>query len=690
MKSRICTVFLLLLVSVAAGHGPVLAAEEDLPPSNEGISLDFRDVELTELIRTVSEMTGKNFIFDESVKGKATIISPRSLTPGEAYEAFLAVLNVKGYTVVPSGKMHKIVPLRDAKMTNLPTGFEDGRGTEHYVTRLIRLENIDAETVANSVLNSLVPKTSQIAVYGPTNTLIITDNSANIERLRKIVAQLDVESGIETIEVLQLEHSTAEEVASAANEVFSQQSSSSRRRRSNATTAGAEAAKIIPFDRTNTLILAGTPEDLANIRLLVDKLDQEATRNRAEINVFYLTNADAETMAETLNNILGDIESESGGTRRDANQAEPSVSEVTVTADKPTNSLIVNSTSEDYETMSRIIEQLDTPRKQVFVEALILELSLDAVKQLGVSLQGGVAVDDDSLTFGTSNLNSGQVGLGDLAPGSEASQIPSLLTQTVNGILLGGLFNPIEVMGPNGDLISVPAFSALIDLAKGNTDVNILSAPRLLTLDNEEAEIVVGSNVPIITERLSDTSNVDAQRVSVERQDVALTLQLTPQITEGALVRLDVLQEITEIAPTNASVGNVNDVGPTLTKRLLTNTVVVEDGRTAVLGGLISSNKQTQVSKVPFLGDIPLLGWLFRSKKDSERKTSLMVFMTPRIIRSPGDLEDVTRNNRRATERFRSGQTQQEVIEESYKPEGQKVLIPEINDSATEAIEDGI
>lgn len=690
MKSRICTVFLLLLVSVATGHGPVLAAEADLPPSNEGISLDFRDVELTELIRTVSEMTGKNFIFDESVKGKATIISPRSLTPGEAYEAFLAVLNVKGYTVVPSGKMHKIVPLRDAKMTNLPTGFEDGRGSEHYVTRLIPLENIDAETVANSVLSSLVPKTSQIAVYGPTNTLIITDNSANIERLRKIVAQLDVESGIETIEVLQLENSTAEEVAAAANEVFSQQASSARRRRSNATTAGAEAAKIIPFDRTNTLILAGTPEDLANIRLLVDKLDQEATRNRAEINVFYLTNADAETMAETLNKILGDIESESAGNQRGTNQAEPSVSEVTVTADKPTNSLIVNSTSEDYETMSRIIEQLDTPRKQVFVEALILELSLDAVKQLGVSLQGGVSVGDDSLTFGTSNLNSGQVGLGDLAPGSEASQIPSLLTQTVNGILLGGLFNPIEVTGPDGNMITVPAFSALIDLAKSDTDVNILSAPRLLTLDNEEAEIVVGSNVPIITERLSDTSNVDAQRVSVERQDVALTLRLTPQITEGALVRLDVLQEITEIAPTNASVGNVNDVGPTLTKRLLTNTVVVEDGRTAVLGGLISSNKQTQMSKVPFLGDIPLLGWLFRSKRDSESKTSLMVFMTPRIIRSPGDLEDVTRNNRRATERFRSGQTQQEVIEESYKPEGQKVLIPEINDSATEAMEDGI
>ncbi len=168
----------------------------------------------------------------------------------------------------------------------------------------------------------------------------------------------------------------------------------------------------------------------------------------------------------------------------------------------------------------------------------------------------------------------------------EAGEIPSLLTQTVNGILLGGLFNPITVTGPDGTPITVPAFSALIDLAKSDTDVNILSAPRLLTLDNEEAEIVVGSNVPIITERLSDTTNPGAQTVSIERQDVALTLKLTPQITEGSLVRLDVLQEITEIAPTNASVGNVNDVGPTLTKRLLTNTVVVEDGRTAVLGGL--------------------------------------------------------------------------------------------------------
>ncbi len=236
----------------------------------------------------------------------------------------------------------------------------------------------------------------------------------------------------------------------------------------------------------------------------------------------------------------------------------------------------------------------------------------------------------------------------------------------------------------------MPAFSALIDLAKSDTDVNILSAPRLLTLDNEEAEIVVGSNVPIITERLSDTTNPGAQTVSIERQDVALTLKLTPQITEGSLVRLDVLQEITEIAPTNASVGNVNDVGPTLTKRLLTNTVVVEDGRTAVLGGLISSNRQTQVTKVPFLGDLPLLGWLFRSKRDSETKTSLLVFVTPRIIRSPEDLAAVTHRNRRAVERFRAGQDQEELLEDSYRPDGLKIQAPPSGETAAETMEGGI
>jgi general secretion pathway protein D len=325
---------------------------------------------------------------------------------------------------------------------------------------------------------------------------------------------------------------------------------------------------------------------------------------------------------------------------------------VSITADKPTNSLIINSNPEDYEIIQQIVRQLDVKRKQVFVEALILELSMDATQRLGASLQGAVGIGDDSLVFGTSNLNSGPAGLTSLVPAA-GSTVPSLLGQSIDGILLGGLFNPITVPGPDGQDITIPALSALIDVSRRDADVNILSAPRLLTSDNEEAEIIVGSNVPIITSRLTDTGAVGlAQSVSIERKDVALTLRFTPQITEGNLVRLNVLQEITDIAAT--SVGNVNEVGPTLTKRLVRNTVVAENGRTIVLGGLIGDNVQETITKTPLLGDIPGIGWLFKRKNLTSRKTNLLLFITPHIIRTSEDLAGVTRRSRDAMDRFQS------------------------------------
>jgi general secretion pathway protein D len=277
---------------------------------------------------------------------------------------------------------------------------------------------------------------------------------------------------------------------------------------------------------------------------------------------------------------------------------------------------------------------------------------MDATQRLGASLQGAVGIGDDSLVFGTSNLNSGPAGLTSLIP-APGSTVPSLLGQSIDGILLGGLFNPITVPGPDGQDITIPALSALIDVSRRDADVNILSAPRLLTSDNEEAEIIVGSNVPIITSRLTDTGGTGlAQSVSVERKDVALTLRFTPQITEGNLVRLNVLQEITDIAPSNPNVGDPNQVGPTLTKRLVRNTVLAENGRTIVLGGLIGDQVQETIAKTPLLGDIPGLGWLFKRKLKVSRKTNLLLFITPHIIRSSEDLAAVTRKSRDAMDRF--------------------------------------
>ncbi|WP_162148620.1 type II secretion system secretin GspD [Desulfuromonas sp. TF] len=622
------------------------------------VSLDFKDIELADLIQTISELTGKNFLYDETVKGKVTIISPDSMSLEEAYQLFLTVLNVKGFTTVPSGSINKIIPLRIAKETNLPTITGRGRSTEQVVTRLIQLQNIDATEIANTVLAPLIPKTSNIVAYPSTNTLIITDSAANIERLVEIIRELDVPTDLDLLAVLRLEYADAEEVAKIATQILTETAATPRRRgrvAANVQAAGGkELSKVLPYPRTNTLVVMASAEDLVTIKSLIAELDREPSSERSHINVYYLEHADAETLATTLNEILTGIRAQVPRTGRQAQppgQPQPATENVSITADKPTNSLIINSTPEDYDIIKGIISSLDIKRKQVFVEALILELSMDATKQLGASLQGAVATGSDSVIFGTSNLNTGPAGIASLAPAS-GSTVPTLLTQTIDGILLGGLFSPITVTGPDGSEITVPALSALIDLSKTDSDINILSAPRLLTSDNEEAEIIIGSNVPIITSRLTDSGSTGlAQSVSVERQDVALTLRFTPQITEGNQVRLNVYQEITDISQT--SVGDVNQVGPTLTKRLLRNTVLAENGRTVVLGGLISSNTQQRISKVPLLGDIPLLGWLFKRKSNAERKTNLLVFITPQIIKDASDLAQATQRARGAMERFR-------------------------------------
>ncbi|MDH3454308.1 MAG: type II secretion system secretin GspD [Desulfuromonadales bacterium] len=645
--------FLTLCLVPAQTHAKVQSASTE-----EGqVTLDFNNVELSDLIQTISELTGENFLYDETVKGKVTIVSPESMTLDEAYQLFHTVLNVKGYTVVPSGGINKIVPLKNAKESNLPTVF-NGRGKmgEQVITRVFRLKYLDASIVGPTVLIPLMPSYANVAAYAPSNSLIITDTGANIERLAKIIGELDQPDSEGLIEIVPLVNSSAEELAKILNEIMSQPVSapSKRRRSSVAGAANEPVTKIIPYAAGRSLIVLASGEDMEIIKGLVARLDQDNDGARSNINLMYLENADAVILAATLNEILTGIKTEARAAQKGAAGSPLSAGPVTITADKPTNSLIINASPDDFRTIEEIVAKLDIKRKQVYVEALILELSMDATQRLGVSLQGAVNVGDDSLIVGSSNQNTGPIGFSDLA-----SSGAGLLGAAVDGLLAGGFFNPITVTGPDGNKITVPSLSVLIDVSKTDSDVNLLSAPRLLTSDNEEAEIIVGSNVPIITGRLTDTGGGGdglAQSVSVERQDVALVLRFTPQITEGDLVRLNVYQEITDIAPATAaliaSVGRPSDVGPTFTKRVLRNTVLVENGKTVVLGGLIDTNVIESVTKVPILGDIPGLGWLFKRTSTQEEKTNLLVFINPTIIKGPEDLERVTRRNRKAASGF--------------------------------------
>ena len=666
-----------LMCLIMIGASPALARDDQMPAGMSAagqITLDFRDVELTDLVQTISELTGRNFLYDETVKGKVTIISPESMTLDEAYQLFLSVLNVKGYTIVPSGKVNKIVPIKNAKQLNLPTVVNGKKmSTEQFVTRLIRLNHLDAATVATTVLAPLLPASGNIVAYPPTNTLIMTESAANIERLMRIIRELDLPSSASILEVLPLQNADAEEVANICQQILDQPNSTRnpRARRSEGTsTASAQDNKIIAYKRTNSLIVMSNAEDMKLIKGLVARMDEASEGRRSNINLYYLENADAETLASTLNEILTGIKAQVRQQARDNNKNPLSTGPVTITADKPTNSLIINASPEDYETLEDIIAKLDIKRKQVYVEALILELSLDATQRLGVSLQGGAAVDEDGLAFGISNQR-GDINVG--SAGAGVGGVPSLLTTAIDGLLAGGFFNPVTIPGPDGSEITVPTLSVLLDISKTNSDVNILSAPRLLTSDNEEAEIIVGSNVPVITGRLTDTGSQGlAQSVSVERQDVALILRFTPQITEGDLVRLNVYQELTDVVPVStglaASVGDPNDVGPTFTKRVLRNTVLAENGRTVVLGGLIDTNVTQSVTKVPILGDIPLLGWLFKRKSTEEEKTNLLVFINPTIIKNREDLDQVTERNQKAASGM-MGERMLETLPETFLEE---------------------
>ena len=657
---RIPAWLLLFLLLVMLPLAPAAKAAS----GEEKITLDFKDVELTELINTISELTGKNFLYDDSVKGKVTIVSPETMTLAETYQLFLTVLNVKGYTLVPSGKVNKIVSTKTARQEGLPV-FSKGRSSsDQFITRLVRLDFLDVDTVATSVLAPLMPSTGNIITYPPTNTLILTETAATIDRMVKIMKQLDQPDSSGELTVLPLRFADAEEVAKICQEVIVDQGSSTKKRTNKKISTTQEgSSKIIAYTKTNSLIVVASSEDLEKITGLLATLDQEPKEEEADINVYYLENADAETLATTLNEILTGVkaaQSQSNNNNQAGTKAAVNSQQVSITADKPTNALIINAQQKDYAAIKNIIRKLDIKRKQVYVEALILELSMDATKELGASLAGALTTGGDSAVV---------VGTGSDTTLASMTSTDSMLATTVNGILLGGLFNTVNVTAADGTSYSVPALSALLSLSKTDDNVNILSAPRLLTSDNEEAEIIVGENIPIVTEKLTDSDSENVT-VSVERQDAALTLRFTPQVIENNLVRLNIYQEVTGVVEDSES----NSNGPTLTKRVIRNTVLAQSKKTIILGGLIDTQVTRTEIKVPLLGDIPVLGWLFKTKTTSEKKKNLLVFITPTIVKNADDIRQLTNENKAKAQEMLTNEQHAELPADFQHLQGKKPL----------------
>lgn len=643
--AKLLLFWLVIVVFCLSGRTMVVAADDEML-----ITLDFQNVELVDMISTISELTGKNFLYDETVRGKVSILSPEPVSLDEAYRLFLTVLRVRGFTVVPAGGVNKIVTLAAAKEETLPFTDQRGLGDQH-VTRILTLNHLDATVAVETLLRPLMPRTSHVVAHQATNTIVITDTAENIERLNRLLKTLDKTWDNERIELVTLTYADAADTAALTMQILEGDGSTAavagRPARQPQSGKKRVAGQIIPYERTNTLALQGEQLFINQAKELIAKLDVEVDTGFTGVHVYYLEHAEAEPLAETINQIVsGAAGTPSSPRAAEGQQIADLFKDVRVTADKPTNSLIINASQEELRNVMSLISQLDVERKQVFVEALIMDLSMNAVLALGTSLQGAVELGSDSIISAGSGM---PLGGPNILPSGDN---PGILRQAVEGIMIGGLFNPITYSVGGVDF-TIPAISALINLSQKDDNVNVLSAPRLLTSDNEEAEIIVGENVPIITSR-SSTSSGDNIISAVERQDAALILRFTPQITAGGLVRMKIHQEISGVKERGTGVGTEDNLGPTLTKTLLRNSIVARDGETVVLGGLFRNQITNNVSKVPLLGDIPILGWLFKSTSDREEKRSLLIFITPRVINDADDLSRVTRSSHEELRMFRS------------------------------------
>jgi general secretion pathway protein D len=552
------------LLSVSAVYAqpasPPAAAQQEPPKiaraGDDYITLNFSNIDIAALVKVMSEFTRRNFILDEKVAGKVTLMTPTKISPEEAYQVFLSALEIKGFTAVEDGRIIRIVPTALVRQSGLRVMEEGDMKGEGYVTKLIRMNYVNPQEIVRT-LTPLITKDGNLIAYPATNSLIITDSVSSIRRIEKLIAAMDV----------------------------------------------------------------------------------QLPTGKGKINVYYLKHASSEDIAKVMQALVSRLPvPPAGGAPQPVGPATILEGAVTITADKLTNSLIIVASPIDYETMKDVIQKLDIRRRQVYVEAAIIEMSLTKSRELGFEFQ-------------TANLN----------------KIDSGGTTVIGGTNFGGIGNAIS-KGPeafvNSSGLAVAAvkgtftfrgteflnIGALLRALQSDSDVNVLSTPNILTSDNQKAEIMVGQNVPFTTGQTQNaTTGSGSIFNTVERKDVGIKLSITPQISSDDTVRLDVNQEISDVVQASF----LNPSGLVTNKRSAITTVVVKDRETMVLGGLIRDNVTTSEDKVPFLGDIPLLGWLFKFKSTKVEKVNLMLFITPYIIKNEADAQDITKNKAEALEKFR-------------------------------------
>ncbi|WP_412071727.1 type II secretion system secretin GspD [Pseudomonas sp. 2023EL-01195] len=574
---------------------PLAMAQPSADGSEERWTINMRDADIQDFTELVAGISGQTLVLDPRVKGQVTVISESPLTLSEVYQLFLSVMSTHGYSVIAQGNQARIVPdIEGRSVANSPLGS----GPETFETRLIQVQ----QTPVNELLpmiRPLVPQNGHLAAIPSSNALIVSDKRANIERLITLITQLD-RAGADDSVFYDMQHAWAKDVAAMLQESL---------RRGQA--VGNGNAQVIADPRTNRLLLLGPPEARERLLKMARQLDTAPVRS-ANTRVVRLRHGDAKDLAKTLSDLSEQLR---GATSPTTTQAP-----VLIRADEGLNALILMAEPDMVSQLEELVQQLDVPRAQVLVEAAIVEMSGDVSEALGV--QWAIDGRSDSGPIGGTNFSN---------------------TGLSVGTLLGAIEAKTPVNLPDGAIVGIgnDNFGALITALSASGHSNLLSTPSLLTLDNQQAEILVGQNVPFQTgSYTTDAAGANNPFTTIERKDVGVTLKVTPHINEGGTLRLVIEQEISSIAPSTGAASRAVDL--VTNKRMIKSTVLADNGQVIVLGGLIQDDVTRSESKVPLLGDVPLVGGLFRSSKDVNVKRNLMVFLRPRVVRDGTRLADLS------------------------------------------------
>ena len=612
-----------------AGMGPPVRAAEE-----EKITVNFVNADIQSVIKTVGQHTGKFFILDPRVTGTVNIVSDKPVSKDLLYQILLSTLRVQGYAAVEEGGYVKIVPEAEAKTSAGPVGEAATHiPGDRIVTQVFILQNENATQLV-PVLRPLVTANNFIAAYPNNNAIVITDYAENVRRIQRIIESIDRPSGAE-VQIIRLQNASAIDIAQMLQRVVAETSVPQN-------TPGASPKAAIAVDsRTNSLVVrADHPQVMARIKALALGLDTPGAAS-GNIYVVFLRNAEAARIADTLRGLLSGSESSrsttttttpSGGVATQTNASTSSAPSLTpavapssiIQAYPPTNSIIITATEPVYRSLRTVIDSLDQRRQQVYVEALIVEVSTGLAAEFGVQWQGARNVGGGETAFGGTNFSTSATG----AIGANILGAMNNPTTLGTGLNLGLIHGSITIPGTN---LEVANLQLLARALEGNSGANVLSTPNVLTLDNEEAKIIVGQNVPFVTGSYTPVSGSATNPFqTIERKDIGLTLRVTPQVSEAGAVKLKIFQEVSNVTRDKALVQSADII---TNKRSLESTVLVDDGQIVVLGGLIQDDQQASLDKVPFLGDIPIIGSLFKYETRNRKRTNLMVFLRPVVLK---------------------------------------------------------